>query len=190
MSKTKFVCPECESDSVEEVIFSSTIPYGDSEIDVPNRKMSVCGSCGCEFVNPEQNRYNDRVVNDARRNQDGLLVSAEIQAIREQLGINQDQASRMFGGGRNAFSKYENGVVNQSLSMDRLLRVASKYTYVATELARISDVKIARKAEVVQLFRSAAVVTGEYKTIPAANMSSISSSKQSEPHNDLWRNQA
>lgn len=190
MSKTKFVCPDCESEAVEEVTFSSAIPYGDSVIDVPKRKMSICGSCGCEFVNPEQNRYNDKAVNDARRAHDGLLSSTDIRAIREQLGINQNQASRMFGGGRNAFSKYENGIINQSLSMDRLLRVASKYTYVATELARMSDVKIARKAEVIQLFRSAADISSQYKTIPAANMSSISSSKQSEPHDDRWRNQA
>jgi HTH-type transcriptional regulator/antitoxin MqsA len=43
---------------------------------------------------------------------------------------------RVFGGGRNAFSKYERGEVSQSVAMDKLIRVCLKHRDVFQELVR------------------------------------------------------
>ena len=65
---------------------------------------------------------------------DGLLTSTEILEARENLGLTQEQASLVFGGGRNAFSKYERAEVSQSSSMDKLIRMCLKHPNVFREL--------------------------------------------------------
>jgi len=44
------------------------------------------------------------------------------------LGLTQHAASSIFGGGLNAFSKYERGEVIQSKAMDKLIRVSCRYS--------------------------------------------------------------
>jgi len=94
--------------------------------------MTVCNSCRHSFQTKAQIESNfDRtrnayaVARDERRARDGLLSSAEIVQIREHLGLRQREAAALFGGGSNAFNKYESGEVLQSVPMDRLLRLAS-----------------------------------------------------------------
>ncbi|KXJ47889.1 MAG: hypothetical protein AXW13_08700 [Alcanivorax sp. Nap_24] len=53
----------------------------------------------------------------------GMLTSEEIRLVRRMLGITQREASMLFGGGANSFSKYERGVTLQSSSMDMLLKL-------------------------------------------------------------------
>lgn len=66
----------------------------------------------------------------------GLLTGEEIRKIRSFLGITQNEAATIFGGGTVAFSKYENNDVIQSVSMDKLLRVASEVPEAFHVLAR------------------------------------------------------
>ena len=41
------------------------------------------------------------------------------------MKLTQEEAAKVFGGGVNAFSKYERGEVTQSAAMDKLIRVAA-----------------------------------------------------------------
>ena len=70
-------------------------------------------------------------ITSAKKQYDELLSGHEIRKIREDLGIDQSEAYRLFGGGPTAFSKYENNDVIQSESMDTLLRLVhmSKLTF-------------------------------------------------------------
>jgi len=54
-----------------------------------------------------------------------MLSGDQISRIRIALGLSQREAASLFGGGYNAFNKYESGEVLQSFAMDRLLRLAS-----------------------------------------------------------------
>lgn len=50
------------------------------------------------------------------------MTSDEIKKARIKLSLTQEQASLVFGGGKNAFSKHERAEVSQSKSMDKLIR--------------------------------------------------------------------
>ena len=63
-------------------------------------------------------------MRDAWRKIDGLLTAQEIVALRNKLGLTQQDAAKIFGGGANAFSKYERSEVIQSVAMDKLMRAA------------------------------------------------------------------
>ena len=97
-------------------------------------EFTVCQSCGYEFVATEQIKSNDQAVTGAKRRADGLLTPAEIRAAREALGVTQARAAELFGGGRNAFSKYERGEVAQSEAMDKLIRLCLAHPYFMEEL--------------------------------------------------------
>jgi len=86
--------------------------------------FSVCNVCGSEQADADQLRHNKRRMIAFKKNVDGLLTGTEVRDIRERLGINQQQAALIFGGGPVAFSKYENDDVAQSDAMDKLLRLA------------------------------------------------------------------
>jgi HTH-type transcriptional regulator/antitoxin MqsA len=58
----------------------------------------------------------------AIKKRNNLLSGEEILKIRKQLGLTQRGAAELFGGGANAFSKYENEEIVQTVAMDKLIR--------------------------------------------------------------------
>lgn len=103
---------------------------------------SICDHCNERVTTPDQLRQNKRLIADARvravaeRDQAQRLKPCDILRIRKNLGITQAQAARVFGGGANAFSKYENGEVEPSDGMERLLRLAASVPVAAKWLLR------------------------------------------------------
>jgi len=114
---------KCGSSNLDEHIESDDfIRNGQSfSVDVAH---SVCRQCGYEVIFAEQIKRNDCVLRDAWRKIDGLLMANEIVALRNKLGLTQQDAAKVFGGGVNAFSKYERSEVIQSVAMDKLMRSA------------------------------------------------------------------
>lgn len=124
MKELANICPLCDEGELKPIEYGDSFKQGTDEIFVSGLKASECSSCEGRPILPEQIRYNQVLVADAKREKLGYLKSYEIKEIREKLAITQQQASMMFGGGANAFSKYERGDSIQSEPMDKLLRVA------------------------------------------------------------------
>lgn len=111
---------------------------------------SVCDHCHERVVTPDQSRHNKRVVVEARanavseRDRSQRLTPTDILAIRKKLRLTQTQAARVFGGGANAFSKYENGDVTPSEGMEKLLRLSNEVPEAANWLLRRGGVPTAQ----------------------------------------------
>lgn len=114
-------CGKGELQSVAEIEF---FEYRGQTLKVAGYTYSICRTCSKEVVTPEQMKINQRLVADAKRSVDGFLTSNEIRRLRERLGLSQVDAGKVFGGGPNAFYKYESGEVTQSLALDRLMMLA------------------------------------------------------------------
>jgi HTH-type transcriptional regulator/antitoxin MqsA len=54
-------------------------------------------------------KVSDRALNLLKARVEGLLDTAEIRRIRKKLGLTQEQAGHLIGGGPRAFQKYETG---------------------------------------------------------------------------------
>ena len=124
----KNICPICETGSLSKQVHTGEIQYRDRVIAVHNLEYSQCDSCGADPVLAEQAKHNQVCFSDAKRKIDGLLSSSDIRKARRYLGLTQHAASAVFGGGLNAFSKYERGEVIQSEAMDKLIRVSCRYS--------------------------------------------------------------
>jgi len=99
---------------------------------VSGLRHSLCSHCGEDITTPDQSRHNKRTIIEARnqavaeRDRAQRLVPADTLRIRKTLGLTQVQAARVFGGGPNAFGKYENAEVAPSDGMEKLLRLADQ----------------------------------------------------------------
>lgn len=125
-------CLACGDATLHTESFDEVVAHRNIQVDVSGLVRTVCGNCGCEWVNPAQHDQNLKLVRsvyreeiEAHRRSRGLLTGQEIRLIREGLGLTQREAALVFGGGANAFSKYENQEVIQAKPMDVLLRVAA-----------------------------------------------------------------
>jgi HTH-type transcriptional regulator/antitoxin MqsA len=135
----KNICPICETGSLSEQAHTGKIQYRNQAVRVPGLEYSQCDSCGADPVLAEQAKHNQVRFSDAKRKSDGLLSSSDIRKARSYLGLTQHAASSVFGGGLNAFSKYERGEVIQSEAMDKLIRVTCRYSEAWNYLNSIDD---------------------------------------------------
>lgn len=136
-------CPHCSSVNVAVISYSDTVDFRNMELDVEHLQKSKCVNCGHKWTTDEQRNHNNSIMRsafvvkrDQYRTEYGLLTGQEIAQMREQFGINQREAAMIFGGGYNAFNKYESGEVLQSFAMDRLVRLTSVVGLPAIEFLR------------------------------------------------------
>ena len=128
-------CKICKSEDVSGFVEVEDISYKGNDLQV-SIAYSVCNNCDREFVSKPQIIQNEFALRAVKKTFDGLLSSEEIVRAREELSLTQEQAARVFGGGRNAFSKYERGEVSQSVAMDKLIRICLNHRNIFRELAR------------------------------------------------------
>ena len=128
-------CKLCKSEDVSGFVEVEDISYKVNDLQV-SIAYSVCNNCDREFVSKPQIIQNEFALRAVKKTFDGLLSSEEIVRAREELSLTQEQAARVFGGGRNAFSKYERGDVSQSVAMDKLIRICLNHRNIFRELAR------------------------------------------------------
>ena len=135
----KHICPICETGTLSEQVHTGKIQYRNQAVRVPCLEYSLCNNCEADPVLSEQAKRNQVRYSDAKRAIDGLLSSSDIRKARRYLGFTQHAASSVFGGGLNAFSKYERGEVIQSEAMDKLIRVSCRYSEAWNYLNSIGD---------------------------------------------------
>ena len=66
-------------------------------------------------------KLSDRMLNRLKARIEGLLGPKEIRRIRQKLGLTQEQAGQLIGGGPRAFQKYETGDVLPSRAISSAL---------------------------------------------------------------------
>ncbi|GAM11341.1 antitoxin MqsA [Geobacter sp. OR-1] len=117
------LCPVCGSGVLVSKQVTETFEYKGQFLDVPNYTVWDCPTCEESLVASKDSKATGRRLRDFYRKVDGLLTSLEIKEIRLRLGLNQNAASELLGGGAKSFARYENCEVIQSEAMDNLLRV-------------------------------------------------------------------
>ena len=123
-------CLICGGSKLERKEVTETFEYKGQSFEYPNYVVYACESCGEEIVDTKCMKESGRKIRDFYRKVDGLLTSDEIKRIRKfKLGLTQDDASKLIGGGPKSFCKYENCEVIQSEAVDNLLRVLDLYPH-------------------------------------------------------------
>lgn len=128
-------CPVCGA--AELVHDTRDVPYtykGESTVIVavtaafcPACHESITDLAESDRVMREMQAFN-RQVNVA------MVDPAFITYVRKKLNLGQKEASDIFGGGVNAFSRYENGKTKPPLALVKLLKVLDRHPDLLNEI--------------------------------------------------------
>lgn len=103
------------------------------------QEADFCPACGECLMNVEQGKaWEEKVFAFQAQVDKEYLPSAEIKRIRKKLHLTQQEASEVFGGGVNAFSKYERGTARQHKSTDVLLRFLERHPEMLPEIVEVA----------------------------------------------------
>ena len=93
-----------------------------------------CDNCGESVLEPEDLKATRLQLQTAKAKVEGLLPPLEIKRIRRKLKLNQKRAGDTFGGGKNAFSRYEHGEAQVPKATSKLLSVLDHHPELASEV--------------------------------------------------------
>lgn len=128
-------CPVCGA--AELVHDTRDVPYtykGESTL-IPALTGDFCPACAEVVLNmAEANRYG-LLVREFNKQVNAAFVQPEyIASVRKKLHLDQKEAAEIFGGGANAFSRYETGHTKPPLALVKLLKVLDRHPDLLAEI--------------------------------------------------------
>lgn len=128
-------CPTCAM--AELVQDTRDMPYnykGESTV-IQGVNGEFCPACG-EVVlgEPESTRTSLEMLEFNKQINSSIVDPAFIISVRKKLSLDQREAAEIFGGGVNAFSRYENGKTKPSLALVKLLKILNRHPELLNEV--------------------------------------------------------
>ena len=131
-------CPVCGA--AELIHDTRDIPFsykGESTI-IPAVTGEYCPACDEVVLNREHgDRYSELIGAFQRQVNAAFVDPSYITRVRRKLDLDQRQAAELFGGGVNAFSRYENGKTKPPLALVKLLKLLDRHPNLLDELRAI-----------------------------------------------------
>lgn len=128
-------CPSCAA--AELVHDTRDMPYtykGESTV-IPDVTGDFCPACGEAVLDiAESSRISTAMLEFNKQVNASIVNPAFIVSVRKKLGLDQQEAAEIFGGGVNAFSRYENGKTKPPLSLIKLLRLLDHHPKLLDEI--------------------------------------------------------
>ena len=128
-------CPVCGA--AELIHDTRDIPYtykGEITL-IPAVTADFCPACGESIADLA---VTDRVMREMQafnRQVNAAIVDPSfIVGVRKKLHLGQREAAELFGGGVNAFSRYENGKTKPPLALVKLLKLLDRHPELLDEL--------------------------------------------------------
>ena len=121
-------CPSC---AVGELVHDTRdVPYtykGESTI-IPSVVGDFCPACDEVITDAEESKRTMALMLEFNKQVNASIVDPSfIASVRKKLALDQKEASEIFGGGINAFSRYENGKTKPPLALVKLLKVLDRH---------------------------------------------------------------
>lgn len=128
-------CPNCGAAKL--VRDTRDVPYtykGESTV-LPDVTGDFCPACDESVLGAEESRRTMDLMLAFNKQVNASIVDPEfIASVRKKLDLDQREAAEIFGGGINAFSRYENGKTKPSLALVKLLKVLDRHPDLLAEV--------------------------------------------------------
>lgn len=140
------LCPVCREGQLHPAVRTRSFrPHGKTmEVELLTSK---CDHCGEETTRASQHAQNLQRLAARKAQYGDLLLGEEILELRRRYGLKQRDASRIFGKGKIAFSRYENEASYPDDSTTLLLKLAIEQPSVLKSLADKAGVEVPLWAE-------------------------------------------
>jgi HTH-type transcriptional regulator/antitoxin MqsA len=121
-------CPVCGA--AELIHDTRDLPYtykGETTA-IAAVRGDFCPACAESILDAAESSRVMREMQAFSRQVNAAIVDpAFIAGVRKKLDLDQREAAEIFGGGINAFSRYENGKTKPSLALVKLLKVLERH---------------------------------------------------------------
>jgi len=128
-------CPVCAK--AEMVHDTRDINYaykGESTV-IPAVTGDFCPACDEAIFDLAESRRVSALMREFSKQVNASFVDPEFIAhVRKKLNLDQREAAELFGGGVNAFSRYENGKTKPPLALVKLLKVLDRHPDLLSEV--------------------------------------------------------
>ena len=128
-------CPLCAA--AELVHDTRDLPYiykGETTL-IPAVTGDFCPACGEAILDTADSTRTSAAMLDFNKQVSASIIDPGfIASVRKKLALDQKEAGEIFGGGVNAFSRYENGKTKPPLALVKLLKVLDRHPDLLNEV--------------------------------------------------------
>jgi HTH-type transcriptional regulator/antitoxin MqsA len=128
-------CPVCGSGALVRATRNLPYTYKGETTMIPEVEADFCEACGEAVLDPDTAARCSAAMLSFNKKVNAHAVDPQfIVRVRKKLDLDQREAAEIFGGGVNAFSRYENGKTRPPLALIKLLRVLDRHPELLSEL--------------------------------------------------------
>ena len=131
-------CPVCGA--AELIHDTRDLPYtykGESTT-IPSVTADFCSACDESITDMMETERVMREMQAFNKQVNAAIVDpAFIIKVRKKLDLGQREAAEIFGGGINAFSRYENGKTKPPLALVKLFKLLDRHPYLLDEVRTV-----------------------------------------------------
>ncbi len=128
-------CPCCGAAELIHDTRDMPYIYKGEPTTIPAVTGDFCPACGEVIFGREQgDRFSELIGLFQREVNAAYVDPGYIAGVRKKLALDQREAAEIFGGGVNAFSRYETGKTKPPLALVKLLRVLDRHPELLDEV--------------------------------------------------------
>jgi HTH-type transcriptional regulator/antitoxin MqsA len=129
-------CPVCaEADLIQHDTRDLRYTYKGESTILPSVTGDFCPACDEAVLKSAESARVSGLMLAFNKQVNASIVDPEfIASVRKKLHLDQREAAEIFGGGVNAFSRYENGKTRPPLALVKLLKVLDRHPDLLAEV--------------------------------------------------------
>lgn len=128
-------CPNCGAAELVRDTRDMPYTYKGEETTIPAVIGDYCPACGESVLDMGESVRTSALMLEFNKQVNAVIVDpAFIAGVRKKLRLDQREAAEIFGGGVNAFSRYENGKTKPPLALVKLLKVLDRHPDLLEEI--------------------------------------------------------
>lgn len=128
-------CPSCGAAELVHERRDMSYAYKTESTLIPLVTGDYCPACGEAILDSIESTRVSTVMLEFNKQVNASIVDpAFITTVRKKLALDQREAAEIFGGGVNAFSRYENGKTKPPLALIKLLRLLDRHPELLSEV--------------------------------------------------------
>lgn len=128
-------CPVCGGAELVHDTRDMPYTYKGESTTIPAVTGDYCPACGEAILDINESRRTSASMREFSKQVNAAIVDPDFIAnVRKKLNLDQREAAEIFGGGVNAFSRYENGKTKPPLALVKLLKVLDRHPDLLAEI--------------------------------------------------------
>ena len=128
-------CPNCGASELIHDTHDVFYTYEGESTEIPDVTGDFCPACGEGVFDMEEGeRISNFMLAFNKKVNAGIVDPGFITSVRKKLDLDQHEAAELFGGGVNAFARYETGKVKPPVALVKLFKVLERHPELLAEI--------------------------------------------------------